>query len=53
MSYEQFKAAVQNQLRLWFGRVRDDAVVEVNCREAFALGMRVSNTAHAIAFGDH
>lgn len=52
MTYEVFKSAVQKQLQFWTGRLRDDDVVEVNCREAFALGMRIHRTAHAIAFGD-
>lgn len=51
MSYEDFRKAVQEQLHFWFGRIRSDALFEVNCREAYALGMRVNRTAHDIAFG--
>jgi hypothetical protein len=53
MSYEQYKAAVQDKLRFWFGRTRDDDVLEVNCREAYAMGMRVDRTAHDIAFNQY
>ena len=52
MTYEAFKAAVQAKMRFWSGCIRNDETVEVNCREAYALGMRVYQTAHAIAFGD-
>jgi hypothetical protein len=51
VTYDEFKLAVQARMRFWFGRTRDDDVVEVNCREAYALGMRVDQTAHDIAFG--
>lgn len=52
MTYAEFKATVQARMCFWFGRLRDDVVVEVNCREAYALGMRVDQTAHDIAFNE-
>lgn len=52
MSYDQFKRAVQGQIRFWTGSVRDDDVVEANCREAYGLGMRVEQTARDIQFNE-
>lgn len=52
MTYEAFKQAVQRKIRFWTGELGDDAVVEINSREGYALKMYPEQVARDIVFNE-